>query len=72
MSTMPESAIVYAGFHQYDLIIIAGLKAPSAVWHRSLKLYENGDSCCFPDLKLVQLFTLPFTRFSYPTNCFFK
>ncbi|MBB5646666.1 BatA domain-containing protein [Pedobacter cryoconitis] len=53
LSTMPESAIVYAGFHQYDLIIIAGLKAPSSGLAQELKNYmKNGGAVVvFPDLE---------------------
>lgn len=53
LSTMPESAIVYAGFHQYDLIIIAGLKAPSSGLAQELKNYmkNGGTVVVFPDLE---------------------
>lgn len=53
LSTMPESAIVYAGFHQYDLIVIAGLKAPSSGLAQELKNYmkNGGTVVVFPDLE---------------------
>ncbi|RAJ31709.1 BatA domain-containing protein [Pedobacter cryoconitis] len=53
LSTMPESAIVYAGFHPYNLIIIAGLKAPSSGLAQELKTYmkNGGTVVIFPDLE---------------------
>ncbi|AMP97100.1 hypothetical protein AY601_0129 [Pedobacter cryoconitis] len=53
LNTMPESAIVYAGFHQYNLIVLAGLKAPSSGLAQELKTYmkNGGTVVVFPDLE---------------------
>ncbi|WP_367868689.1 BatA domain-containing protein [Pedobacter sp. WC2423] len=53
LSTMPEPAIVYAGFHQYNLIVITGLKAPSSGLAQELKNYmkNGGTVVIFPDLE---------------------
>ncbi|MET4140811.1 BatA domain-containing protein [Pedobacter sp. UYP1] len=53
LNTMLESTIVYAGFHQYNLIVLAGLKAPSSGLAQELKTYmkNGGTVVIFPDME---------------------
>ncbi|KIO78845.1 hypothetical protein TH53_01825 [Pedobacter lusitanus] len=54
LSTLSESAIVYAGFHHYNLIILSGLKTPSSGLAQELKTYmkNGGTVVIFPDLEV--------------------
>ncbi|MGY0038091.1 hypothetical protein [Pedobacter sp. NJ-S-72] len=49
---MSESAIIYAGFHNYNLIVLSGLKTPSSGLAQELKTYmkNGGTVVIFPDL----------------------
>ncbi|MBB6269686.1 hypothetical protein HDF26_000113 [Pedobacter cryoconitis] len=52
LSSMPEPAITYADFHQYNLIVLSGLKTPSSGLAQELKTYmkNGGTVVIFPDL----------------------
>ena len=52
LNTMSESAIIYAGFHAYNLIVLSGLKTPSSGLAQELKTYmkNGGTVVIFPDL----------------------
>jgi hypothetical protein len=52
LNTMSESAIIYAGFHHYNLIVLSGLKTPSSGLAQELKTYmkNGGTVVIFPDL----------------------
>ncbi|MBB6497998.1 BatA domain-containing protein [Pedobacter cryoconitis] len=51
LRTMPESNILYADFHNYNLIILSGLKNPSSGLAQELKTYlkNGGTVVVFPD-----------------------
>ncbi|QNK63063.1 BatA domain-containing protein [Pedobacter sp. PAMC26386] len=54
LSTLPESGIVYSGFHNYNLIVLSGLKIPSSGLAQELKNYmkNGGTVVVFPDMEV--------------------